>query len=181
MKKDTPLKLKRLTHQMIEDITEEAEVYFAAEPSSYEAGEKEFALAYYNDAPGGIGGGTRCVLWFETAQERLEVLANYLLLTNPGPLVFDYPGVSQKICDLADANWNGELETPDLIDEVNLRTQGCFQIEWIGERNDLFNGPEDFPKWLRAQWRGAEPRDDSPLKNDEFEGFLEYLACDYMC
>lgn len=181
MKNTTPLGLKPIKPHLIEDLTEAAESYFANEPSPYLAEAKEFLLAYYNDAPGGIGGGTRCVLWFETARERLEVLANYLLLINPGPLSFDYTGVSRKICGLADANWNGELETPDLISQVNSLAKQCFQIEWIGSRSELLNGSEDFPKWLRAQWRSSDPEDGSPLKTDEVEDFLDYLACDYMC
>jgi hypothetical protein len=181
MKNNPPLALKRINPRLIEDLTEEAESYFANEPSPFIAKDKEFVLAYYNDAPGGIGGGTRCALWFKTAHERLEVLANYLLLTNPGPLDFDYPGVSQKICDLVEVNWKGELETPDLISQVNSLTKQCFQIEWIGARSELLDGSEDFPKWLRAQWRSADPEDGSPLKPYEVAGFLDYLACDYMC
>ena len=181
MKNNPPLALKRINPHLIEDLTEEAESYFANEPSPYLAKDKDFALAYHNDASGGAGGGTRCVLWFETAHERLEVLANFLLLTNPGPLSFDYTGVSQKICDLAEANWNGDLETPALISQVNSLTKQCFQIEWIGSRKELLNGSEDFPKWLRAQWRSADTQDESPLKTNEVADFLDYLACDYMC
>lgn len=179
MKNPTPLGLKPINPRLIEDLTEEAESYFANEPSPYRAEAREFVLAYYNDAPGGIGGGTRCVLWFETARERLEVLANYLLLTNSGPTSFDYTGVSQKICGLAEANWNGELETPGLISQVNSLAKQCFQIEWVGSRSELLNGYENFPKWLRAHWRSADPKDESPLRTNEVAPFLEYLYCDY--
>jgi len=109
----------------------------------------------------------------------LEVLANYLLVTNPGPLSVDHEDLSENICSLVSAHWNGELETSDLITRVNTLSKHCFQIEWIGTKNELINGPEDFPKWLRAQWRASEPRDGSPLKNDEVEAFLEYLCTDY--
>jgi hypothetical protein len=179
MKNNPPLALKRINPRLIEDLTEEAESYFANEPSPHLAKDKDFALAYHNDASGGAGGGTRCVLWFEKAHERLEVLANYLILTNPGPSSFDYTGVSQKICDLAEANWNEELETPDLISQVNSLTKHCFHIEWIGTRSELLNGSENFPKWLRAHWRSADPKDESPIKTNQVAPFLEYLYCDY--
>ncbi len=182
MKTNKPrLKLKPVTPSSFEGQMEEAESYFTSEPSPYEAGRKTHALAYFNDAPGGIGGGTKCVVWFNTQEELLEVLANYLLLTNPGPYSTDYPVISRKICEAVENHHQGDSSACSLVDRVNSVTRGCFQVEWIGTRDGLFNGMEEFPRNLRKSWRGAGCEGEAPLGSDEFEPLLEYLSCGYMC
>jgi hypothetical protein len=175
------LDLRPVSDESIKNQTEEAENYFVSEPFPYDAGQKTFVLAYYNDAPGGIGGGTRCVCWFENEKALLEVLANYLLLINPGPISTDYNSISAEICDVAEIYYEGKASAAEIITHINSIAEGCFQIEWIGTRPGLLAGMDDFPRKLRCTWRNKRSKDDSPLREEEIEPFLDYLACDYMC
>lgn len=93
MSASPPLDLRPVSDESIKNQTEGAENYFLSEPSPIDAGEKTFVLAYHNDAPGGIGGGTRCVCWFDSEKEMLEVLANYVLLFKRGPVSTDYSSI----------------------------------------------------------------------------------------
>ena len=175
------LDLRPVSDESIKNQTEEAENYFVSEPFPYDAGQKTFVLAYYNDAPGGIGGGTRCVCWFENEKALLEVLANYLLLINPGPISTDYNSISAEICDVAEIYYEGKASATEITTRINSFSKGCFQIEWIGTRPGLLTGMDDFPRQLRCTWRNKRSKDDSPLREEEIEPFLDYLACDYMC
>ncbi|MFZ4774148.1 MAG: hypothetical protein ACOYM3_02215 [Terrimicrobiaceae bacterium] len=91
-----PLKLTIYTDEIGEQLDQEAQEYFYKN-SSFSPKDRPLALAYYNDAPGGIGSGTSCIAWFDCEKELLEVLANYLLITNPGPSGLDYNGISKAI------------------------------------------------------------------------------------
>lgn len=176
-----PLDLRPVTDESIKSQTEEAENYFLSEPSPIDAGEKTFVLAYHNDAPGGIGGGTRCVCWFDSEKEMLEVLANYVLLFNRGPVSTDYNSISAEICDIVGLYYDTQAIAAEAITKINSVSKGCFQIEWIGTRPGLLTGMDDFPRQLRCTWRSKRSNNDSPLREEEIEPFLDYLACDYMC
>ena len=176
-----PLKLPLYTDEIEEQLDQEAQEYFNKN-NSFSSTDRPLALAYYNDAPGGIGGGTPCVAWFGGEKELLEVLANYLLITNPGPAGLDYNGISEAISAAASAFWLGEISKEETIEIINDQAHGCFHVQWWGTREALLFGDEKFPKELRALWsRRKNDADDSQLKPDEVADFLEYLSCDYMC
>lgn len=177
-----PLNIKLFTKETSDALETEAREYFNSAKEPYSPKDRPLALAFYNDAPGGIGGGTRAILWFDKEKELLEVLANYLLVTNLGPWDTDYEGISKKLALLATEYWQKTAEREDVIQLINELADGCFQIEWWGTRESLFFGEEEFPEQTRAWWRCCgTPTDLSPLKSDEIVPFLEYLGCDYMC
>jgi hypothetical protein len=176
-----PLKLTLYTDEIGEQLEQEAQEYFNKN-NPFAPKDRPLALAYYNDAPGGIGGGTPCIAWFDCEKELLEVLANYLLITNPGPCDLDYTGISEEIAAAATAFWLGEISKDETIETINDQAHGCFHVQWWGTRESLLFGDEEFPKTLRSKWRDhKKDGDTSPLKPDEVGGFLQYLECDYMC
>ena len=120
-------------------------------------------------------------VWFNSEKELLEVLANYVLLFNPGPISTDYNSITTKICDVVENYYEGKTSVQELMTRISSISKGCFQIEWIGTRIGLLAGTDDFPRNLRFKWRNSESKNDSPPKEDEIAPFLAYLACDYMC
>jgi len=175
-----PLNLKAYSDETSESHRQEAQEYFNTN-DSFAPKDRPLALAYYNDAPGGIGGGTPCVAWFDCEKDLLEVLANYLLITNPGPCNTDNNGISEAIAAAASAFWLGEISKDKAIETINDQAQGCFHVQWWGTREALLFSEEEFPKKLRSQWsQRIADEDTSPLKPDEVDGFLQYLECEYM-
>ena len=176
-----PLNLKTFSDETSEALEQEAQEYFN-ENNSFSPKDRPLALAYYNDAPGGIGGGTPCIAWFDCEKELLEVLANYLLITNPGPSGLDCNRISEAIAAAASAFWLGEISKEETIETINDQAHGCFHVQWWGTREALLIGDEEFPNILRSKWRDhKKDGDSSPLKADEVGDFLQYLECDYMC
>lgn len=175
-----PLNIKLFTKETSDALETEAREYFNSAKEPYSPKDHPLALAFYNDAPGGIGGGTRAILWFDKEKELLEVLANYLIITNPGPSYTDYEGISKKLAAIATEYWQKTAEKEDVLQLINKLVHGCFQIEWWGTRESLFFGEKAFPARTRARWRNCETATDlSPLSPDDVESFLEYLGCDY--
>jgi|GEM_PF-1710873 len=176
------LNLKPFTNETAEALEAEAQEYFNSSKEPYSPKDRPLALGFYNDAPGGIGGGNRAILWFDEEKELLEVLANYLLITNPGPSDTDYEDISKQRAEVATEYWQETTEKEDAIQKIKSLAKGCFQAEWWGTRDALLFGDEEFPARTRARWRNfGTPTDLSPLKADEIEFFLEYLGGDYMC
>jgi hypothetical protein len=175
-----PLNLKTFSEETAEALEQEAQEYFNTN-DSFAPKDRPLALAYYNDAPGGIGGGTPCVAWFGGEKGLLEVLANYLLITNPGPCNTDYKGISEAIAAAVSDFWQGKISKDKAIETINDQAHGCFHVQWWGNRKSLLFGNEEFPKELRSWWRDhKKDGDTSPLQPDEVDGFLQYLECDYM-
>jgi len=176
------LNLKPFTNETAEALEAEAQEYFNFSKEPYSPKDRPLALGFYNDAPGGIGGGNRAILWFDEEKELLEVLANYLLVANPGPSDTDYEGISKKLAAIVTEYWQETAEKEDAIQTINVLAKKCFQIEWWGTRDALLFGDEEFPARTRAWWRCCENSSDvSPLKPGELADFLEYLECGYMC
>ena len=119
--------------------------------------EKPFALAYANDGPPAAGGGMGAMCWFDTVQDLLEFIANYLVALNPGPI--------------------GREEA---IKEFNLVAHHFFQIEWWGPRKELLSGDSDFACETRSWWRNLTgDKDNSPIRDSEMVAFMKCLAEDY--
>ena len=81
-----PLNLKTFSEETAKSLNQEAEQYFDYKREPWTPKDRPLSLFYYIDAPAGVcGGGAVCVVWCDSEKELLEVLANYILITNPGP------------------------------------------------------------------------------------------------
>jgi hypothetical protein len=178
-KEKQPLSVKIVTAETAENYFKEA-MDFVQQHEPYDAKERGFALAYYNDAHPALGGGGRCVMWFDTDKELLEAIPGLVLAMNSAPCALgDCVETSENLATAVSAYWQGKISDNDAIDLINDVAKHLFQIEWWGTREQLLQGDATFPKWLRSSWRGLE--DSSSLQADEHEAFFEYLSCDYMC
>lgn len=171
-----PLNCRLLTEGSQDELYREAlEHDQANEPC--EPKNRGFALAYYNDAPAGVcGGGSRCMVWFDTEKELLEAIPGIILLLNAGQP--ECGTISKQLASVVTAYWLGEIQHSQAKEFINQLAAGCFQVEWWGTREELAKSGEEFPMLLRSGWRHSD--NTSPLKEGEFKPFLEYLSCDYM-
>jgi hypothetical protein len=173
------LSVKIITAETAENYFNEAMDY-VQQHEPYDAKERGFALAYYNDAHPALGGGGRCVMWFDTEKELLEAIPGLVVVLNTAPLrVVDCAETSKNLATVVSAYWRGEAPKDEAQDLINQLAKRLFQLEWWGTRDQLLQGDETFPKWLRCAWRGSE--DASPLRGEEIGRFSEYLSCDYIC
>lgn len=178
-KEKQPLSVKIVTAETAENYFNEAMDY-VEQHEPYDAKERGFALAYYNDAHPALGGGGRHIMWFDAEKEMLEAIPNLVLAMNAAPSTFaDCVETSENLATAASAYWQGKIADNDAIDLINRLAKHLFQIEWWGTRDKLLKSDEEFPTWLRSGWRGSD--DTSPLRDDELADFFEYLSCDYMC
>ena len=139
---------------------------------------RKYALAYYNDAHPAFGGGSRCLMWFESEKEMLESVPGLILVLNSGSCgLNDADDLSEKLALVLASHWNDEISQAEAVDVVNQLAKGFFQVEWWGTREQLLKGSEKFPSWLRSGWRQSE--DASPLRPEELERFFDYLGSTY--
>lgn len=170
------LSFKLITEETRDDVYHEA-LDYATDQEPYLARDRQFALAYYNDAPAGCGGGSRMVEWFQAEKELLEHIPSFLLVMNLGPR--ECEKLSKDLATVVTAYWDNKISRDGAMALINDLASDFFQVEWWGTREQLLTCDERFPTWLRSSWRGSD--DTSPLRDDEREDFFEYLSCDYMC
>jgi hypothetical protein len=143
-------------------------------------GEKSFALACANDGPPAAGGGMRSLYWFDTVQDLLQFIANYLVALNPGPQSSDHQDVFDSVSEIANRVFRNELGKDEAIKEFNLAARHFFKIEWWGPREELLSGDSGFACETRSWWRSLTgDKDKSPIRDSEMEAFLKYLEEDY--
>jgi hypothetical protein len=143
-------------------------------------GERPFALACANDGPPAAGGGMRSLYWFDTVQDLLQFIANYLVALNPGPQNSDHQAVFDTVSQISNRVFKNDLGKDDAIKEFNLAACRFFQIGWWGSREELLSGDSEFPCETRSGWRNLTGnKDNSPIQDSEMEAFLKYLEEDY--
>jgi hypothetical protein len=143
-------------------------------------GGKSFALAFANDGPPAAGGGMRSLYWFDTVQDLLQFIANYLVALNPGPHSSDNQAVFDSVSEIANRVFRDELGKEEAIKEFNHAARHFFQIKWWGPREELLSGDSGFACETRSWWRNLTGNnDDSPIQDSEMEAFLKYLEADY--
>ena len=139
--------------------------------------EKPFALAFASDGPPAAGGGMGAMCWFDTVQDLLEFIANYLVALNPCPISSNNKNVYYSVSEIANRFFRNELGKEEAIKEFNLAARHFFQIEWWGTREELLFGDSDFACEARSWWRHLTgDKDNSPIRDSEMEAFLKYLA-----
>ena len=142
--------------------------------------EKPFALAYANDGPPAAGGGMGAMCWFDTVQDLLEFIANYLVALNPGPISSNHKNVYYSVSEIANRVFRNEIGREEAIKEFNLVAHHFFQIEWWGPRKELLSGDSDFACETRSWWRNLTgDKDNSPIRDSEMVAFMKCLAEDY--
>lgn len=142
--------------------------------------EKSFALGFANDGPPAAGGGMGAMYWFDSIQDLLQFIANYLVALNPGPLSTDHRSVFDSVSQITNRVFKNELSKEEAIKELNLVARHFFQIRWWGSREDLLSGDSDFACETRSWWRNLTgDKDNSPIRDSEMDAFLKYLEKDY--
>jgi hypothetical protein len=143
-------------------------------------GGKSFALAFANDGPPAAGGGMGAMYWFDTLQDLLQFIANYLVAFNPGPLSTDHVAVFDSVSEIANRVFRNEIGREVAIKELNLAARHFFQIRWWGSREELLSGDSYFACEARSRWRNLTgDKDNSPIRDSEMDAFLKYLEEDY--
>jgi hypothetical protein len=143
-------------------------------------GEKSFALACANDGPPAAGGGMRSLYWFDTVQDLLEFIANYLIALNPGPISSKHKNVYYSVSEIANRFFRNEIGREEAIKEFNFAARHFFQIEWWGSREELLSGDSEFACEARSWWWSLNgDKDNSSIRDSEIEAFMRYLEEDY--
>jgi hypothetical protein len=142
--------------------------------------ERPFALAYANDGPPAAGGGMGTMCWFDSIQDLLEFIANYLIALNPGPISSKHKNVYYSVSEIANRVFRNEIGREEAIKEFNLAASHFFQIEWWGSREELLSGDSEFACETRSWWRHLTgDKDNSPIRDSEMDAFMKYLEDDY--
>ena len=128
----------------------------------------------YGDAPGGIGGGSGCFLWFESKEDTLDYIGRLLAVSPSGPSSSDYPAILQSTAAIV-REWEAEkINTTSALDRLNTVLRHHSQIEWCGQFEELISGESEFAKGVRSTVRDDESSDS--IKPEELQDFLEELS-----
>jgi hypothetical protein len=142
--------------------------------------EKSFALGFANDGPAAAGGGMGAMYWFDSIQDLLQFVANYLVALNSGPQSSDHQAVFESVSEIANRVFKNELSKEEAIKEFNLVARHFFQIRWWCSREELLSGDSDFACETRSWWRHLTgDTDNSPIQDSEMDAFFKYLKEDY--
>jgi hypothetical protein len=131
----------------------------------------------YGDVPAGIGGGFGVLMWVENKSKLVRFLSDHLTSMSPGPASIDHGRVDREIREYLEGKSVQKLITARIQEELNQRLKGFSQFEWIGRFRDLLDGDEEFPRRIRARFRGDrnQPEDELPIRGEEIGDFKDSL------
>jgi len=130
--------------------------------------ENQFGLFQYGDAPGGIGGGVGCFLWFTSDEERIEFIKKHAVILNPPPSSGDWDKVDQEVKRVCSS-------TPLNLDDLNSVLKSYTQFPWIGSFNELLISEEGYPKEVKEFYFDEEDKS-LVIPGDDIDDFIEFLT-----
>ncbi len=136
---------------------------FLKQPMSYSWG-----FFAYDDAPGGIGGGSGNFSWFDSKQELVSFLTKFPLLAHSSatPDMELFARAKEHLLRVT-----AETFDQRAVDELNVINSGVEQIQWFGQLEELLSGDGEFAEGLRAFFAGSS-KQLSKTKIPEFVVFL---------
>lgn len=156
--------------------TKQAQVA-AAEGAGREPSPQTGGFFSYGDAPGGIGGGIGCFMWFETPDELLTYLKKHLTFLSSGPSFVDPGRVSGQVEKMLGGVSVEALTSGDKLIQLNDVLKGFSQIEWVGQFSDLLSGTGEFPAKVRAWYRDDDSDSGGdPIPPQEVGDFTAQIA-----
>jgi len=145
------------------ELEQAFEKSFEREPTSYSWG-----FFAYDDAPGGIGGGSGNFSWFDSKQELVSFLGKYPLLAHSSHTL-DTEQFSEAKNFLR--SFTPETFDQKAVDQLNKMISGVEQIQWFGQLNDLLSGEAEFEKGMRKFFSGSSEK----LAKSRIPEFAEFL------
>lgn len=156
----------------------------AANDALQEAAMREPTLACwgvesYGDGPAAWGGGVGGFAWFETQADLLDFMAEHLTFLNIGPADVDPGRVGREAQAILASYRAGALDADATRERLNVALRGFQQVRWWGPLQDLLTCEADFPREVRAWFRGEledEEEEAAPIQEEELEEFLGMLS-----
>lgn len=164
---------------MSETVSKEAEVQEAfTQANSVEPSETSWGFFAYDDAPGGIGGGSGMFGWFESRDKMCDFIEGYPLLFQSSYEPEDDD--KARIDDIergVKAAINGFRGNPEkgekVLEDINRKLRRMEQIKWWGSFSELLSGDH----WFAKELRGHLLQNDGsvPMPEERREEFIEFL------
>jgi hypothetical protein len=132
----------------------------------------EFGFYSYGDAPGGIGGGTGCFVWFENRDAMLDFIEHTVPYSPPGRSDKDWTEVARQTSAVIAEMRSNKFDDKSGIERLNAALKTFSQIEWIGTSDELMNSNEGYPKEVRAAFGGGNSGPVSAQEAGSFKAFL---------
>jgi hypothetical protein len=122
----------------------------------------------YDDAPGGIGGGSGNFSWFDSKEELFSFLTKFPLLAHSTETADTER--FEKATDFLSQS-TAESFDQKAVNELNQINSGVEQIQWFGQLNDLLSGDDEFAKGMRSFFSGSS----NQLSKTKIPEFAEFL------
>ena len=131
------------------------------------------------DAPAACGGGVGAFQWFQAQDELLSHLVDF------GPAAFmtfdeecQWNAMRDELRQIA-ASFS--IDRANTLLQLNAHLKSLFQVDWIGEWDELCATNDEFPRRVRSNFRDNGEDDQSaeccqPIGIDEVDSFCEFIG-----
>ncbi len=146
--------------------------------NSMEPMDSSWGFFAYDDAPGGIGGGSGMFCWFESREKMCDFIERYPLLLQSSYEPEDDDKARIEEIELSVKASIKEFrssadKSEQVLEDLNCKLRRIEQIKWWGSFSDLLSGDHWFAKELRS--RVMEGDGSSALPSELREEFIELL------
>ena len=146
--------------------------------NSAEPVESSWGFFAYDDAPGGVGGGSGMFCWFESRDKMCDFIERYPLLFQSSYEAEDDDKARIEDIELCVKAAVKEFrsspdKTAEALEAINGKLRRIEQIKWWGSFSDLLSGDHWFAKELRSNL--FENDGNTAVPKERREEFIEFL------
>ena len=164
---------------MSRTASKESEVQEAfTQANSVEPTENSWGFFAYDDAPGGIGGGSGMFCWFESRDKMCDFIERYPLLFQSSYEPEDddkarIDDIERSVRAAIEEFRRNADKCEKVLEDINRKLRRIEQIKWWGSFSELLSGDHWFAKELRSHV--MEGDGSSALPEEQREEFVEFL------
>jgi hypothetical protein len=133
----------------------------------------------YDDGHAAMGGGVGGFFWFESRDDLLDYMREYLPFMSPTiQHRADAADVLAKCYATVDAYHAGEIEAGTAVARLNNTVRGLVVVEWWGLFDQLLEGDEAFSCEIRNLFHGDAPDSASQpahIASERINAFADFL------